>query len=65
MYLTTTGSLTVEDLKARRFKKAEIARLVALRERYTPYRELCASDLEFERLAFLKWRYERGEVNDG
>lgn len=62
MHLTTTGSLTVRDLRARGFKKAEIKRLVALAEHDSPYREVCATDLELERLAFLKWRYDHGQV---
>lgn len=65
MYLTTTGSLTVRDLRAQGFERAEIDRLVALGERYSPYREVCATDLDFERLTFLKWRYEHGYVTRG
>lgn len=64
MHLTTT-SITIADLTTEGFSVAEIARLETLRARYHPYREYCASDLDFERLAFLKWRYERGEVTDG
>lgn len=61
MQLTTSTSPTVNDLAAYGFSAAEIARLQELRSRYQPFREYCASNREFERLAFLKWRYERGQ----
>jgi hypothetical protein len=59
---TTTALLTTHDLAAQGFTPAEIARLQRLKERYHPFREYCESNVEFGRLAFLKWRYMQGQV---
>lgn len=57
----STMTPTTVDLVAQGFTVEEIDRLQALRERYDPFREYCESDHEFESLAFLKWRYQRGQ----
>jgi hypothetical protein len=54
---TTTAVLTIHDLALQGFTPIEIARLQRLKERYHPFREYCESNVEFGRLAFLKWRY--------
>jgi len=62
---TTTTDQTVHELAAQGFSPAEIARLQQLKDRYHPFRELCESNHEFERLAFLKWRWMHGQVERG
>ncbi len=62
MELTLTAPTTTSrDLLAIGFSTAEITTLKQLRARFDPFREACESNREFERLAFLKWRIERGE----
>jgi hypothetical protein len=65
MNLTTTRPLTVDDLEAQGFSTGEIARLRRLKRCYHPYRAFCATNPEFEQLAFLKWRYEQGRIARG
>jgi hypothetical protein len=60
MNKTLSVSITVDDLRAHGFTTAQIERLESLRASYDPYREYFECNREFERLAFLKWRYQRG-----
>lgn len=62
MNLTSSDTLTTADLAGQGFTAAEIDQLQALRTRYDPFREYCESNHEFERLAFLKWRYQQGQL---
>jgi hypothetical protein len=59
---TTTG-ISVATLHDAGFTSGEIARLKRMRASYDPFREMCESDHEYQRLSFLKWRYQHGEVN--
>lgn len=61
MNLTSTSTLTTDELATRGFTASEINRLQALRASYDPFRDYCESNQEYERLAFLKWRYQRGQ----
>ena len=60
---TTTTRPTITSLRSKGFTSGEIARLKRMRASYDPFRELCENDQEYQRLSFLKWRYQRGEVN--
>jgi hypothetical protein len=62
MNTTQTETITSEDLRAQGFTAAQIERLELLQASYDPYREYFESNREFERLAFLKWRYQQGQV---
>jgi hypothetical protein len=65
MNQTTTAPTTLHDLQAQGFTADEIARVQRLKDRYHPFRETCASNAEYERLNFLKWRYEQGRIPRG
>ena len=62
MNTTQTDILTSDDLRARGFTAAQIERLELLQATYDPNREYFESNREFKRLAFLKWRYQQGQV---
>ncbi|CAN5641379.1 hypothetical protein BH23CHL2_BH23CHL2_21910 [soil metagenome] len=64
MNLTTTAPITVQDLEAHGFSAVEISRLQQRKDRYDGFQEYCESDREYERLCFLKWRYEQGELQE-
>lgn len=61
MLTTTRQSMTTSDLKAAGLTRAEVARLVEMRERYSPFRELFNAQ-EFQRLSFLRWQVEQRQV---
>jgi len=58
----TAPTTTTRDLQAQGFSRAEIKQLKAIKTNHDPYREYCESNREFERMAFLKWRYEHGAI---
>ena len=58
---TISAPTTRRDLSAVGFSPAEIDALVVLKARYNRERESFESNREYERLSFLKWRYEQGE----
>ena len=62
---TATTTRTTHQLASQGFTVKEIARLEALKRSYDGFREFCDSDREFQQLAFLKWRYEHGDVQRG
>ena len=62
MRLTTAAPTTIRDLAAQGFDDREINNLRALKAGYDHFREFCESNSEFERLSFLKWRYENGSL---
>lgn len=57
----TTPTTTTRDLMAMGFSDNEINTLKKIKSGFDPFREFCESNREYERLAFLKWRFERGE----
>jgi hypothetical protein len=64
MYTTTSTPTTRRDLATLGFSATEIERLTALRAGYDRHREYFESNAEYERLNFLKWRYQRGELRE-
>ena len=63
-----TGSLVVEvepttisELRRVGFTAAQIERLVALRAQY-PFLEWVDTSSQWQRLLFLKWRYQHGDL---
>ena len=65
MQTTTTAPTTRHDLAQLGFTSTEIERLSALRAGYDRHREYFESNAEYERLNFLKWRYEQGRTARG
>lgn len=59
----TAATVSTATLPSAGFTSAEIARLEQMRAGYDPFREICECDQEYQRLSFLKWRYQHGEVN--
>ena len=53
--------ITEADLEREGFSAEQIARLVALRDRY-PLIEFVTRRIECERLAFLRWYYRNGRI---
>ncbi|HLT20341.1 MAG TPA: hypothetical protein VKZ96_12840 [Thermomicrobiales bacterium] len=62
---TATTTHSTHQLASQGFTPEEIARLEALKCSYNAFRERCDSDREFQQLAFLKWRYEHGDLQRG
>jgi hypothetical protein len=60
----TPPSVTTTDLKAAGLTASQVARLVETRERYSPFREFF-TEREFQRLSFLRWQVEHGQVARG
>ena len=63
--MTATTATTTSRLETAGFTATEIAKLQELRASYNPFKEQCESNQEFERLNFLKWRYENGQLDRG
>ena len=60
--LSTVGDrLSVDDLREAGFTEEEIEQLSALRNEY-PFVEYVDSGRQWQRLLFLKWRYDRGDL---
>ena len=59
---TTTRTIQPLDLFALGFTPEQIARLEALKQSYSAFSEHFDSDREFQQLAFLKWRYQHGDI---
>jgi hypothetical protein len=64
MQIITTVPTTTRELQRHCFTPKQIQALETLKASYDPYREYCESNWEFERLAFLKWRYAQGEIRE-
>jgi len=62
MNLTSTAPITVPDLEAHGFTADEITRLQQLKACYNRDREYFENNAVYERLSFLKWRYQQGEM---
>lgn len=45
------------------FSDRELRRLLLLKRRYDPVREFWASNAEWSRMCWLRWRYENGKVS--
>jgi hypothetical protein len=65
MQTTTSTPPTRRDLATIGFSRPEIERLIALRTGYDGFRERCENNTEYERLSFLKWRYQQGRAERG
>lgn len=60
--LTVRNELvTVDDLEAQGFSHAEIQALSALRSAY-PFIEYVDTSSQWQRLQFLQWRYQHGDL---
>ena len=55
------ADVTVEDLLEVGFTTEEIERLIELKAEY-PYLEYVDSGRQWQRILFLKWRYEKGDL---
>ena len=64
MQTTITVPTARRDLATAGFTPTEIDALAALKARYTRDREYFESNAEYERLSFLKWRYQQGEIKE-
>ena len=64
MQTTITAPMTRRDLAAAGFTPPEIDALAAHKARYNRDREHFESNAQYERLSFLKWRYQRGEIKE-
>jgi hypothetical protein len=64
---TTTRTRTTRnlDLAALGFAPEQIARLEQLKRSYSAFSEQFESDREFQQVAFLKWRYDHGDIQRG
>ncbi len=63
MATTTTTQMTVKSLTEAGFSADQIDRLKKLREKR--FCEFTETHQQYERLAFLKWRYENGDIERG
>ncbi|CAN5546148.1 hypothetical protein BH23CHL2_BH23CHL2_36260 [soil metagenome] len=62
---TTTRSLEASNLIEMGFSEDEVARLQQLKQSYSAFAEQFETEREFQQVQFLKWRYDRGEVEHG
>jgi hypothetical protein len=60
----TPQPMTTSDLKAAGLTASQVARLIETRERYSPFREFF-TEREFQRLSFLRWQVEHGQLARG
>ncbi|MEZ4524179.1 MAG: hypothetical protein R3A46_21485 [Thermomicrobiales bacterium] len=62
---TTTRRLEAEQLTGMGFSEEQVSMLQRLRNSYSAFSEQFETEREFQQVQFLKWRYERGEVERG
>lgn len=60
----TPPSLTTTDLEAAGLTAGQVARLIETRARYSPFREFF-NEQEYQRLSFLRWQIEHGQLAQG
>lgn len=60
----TPPSLTTTDLESAGLTAEQVARLIETRARYSPFREFF-SEHEYQRLSFLRWQLEHGQIARG
>jgi hypothetical protein len=63
--VTTTRTSQSLDLASLGFSADQIARLDGLKQSYSAFTEQFDSEREFQQVSFLKWRYERGDIERG
>ncbi len=61
---TPTQPLTAAELHEQGFSPREISLLTELREGWNPIAEQAQSLLEWRRIQFTKWLYERGHYSE-
>lgn len=62
---TTTRHLEADHLIGMGFSEEQIEMLQQLKSSYSAFSEQFETEKEFQQVQFLKWRYERGEVERG
>lgn len=62
---TTTRDLEAAQLVEMGFSADQVTRLQDLKSSYSAFSEQFETEQEFQQVQFLKWRYERGEVERG
>jgi hypothetical protein len=59
--LSSVAAITVDDLQELGFTESQIASLIALKSAY-PFIEYVDTSRQWQRLQFLKWRYQNGDL---
>lgn len=62
---TTTRRLEADQLTGMGFSDEQVSMLQQLRDSYSAFSEQFETEQEYQQVQFLKWRYERGEVERG
>ena len=62
---TTTRRLESEHLIGMGFSEEQVTMLQQLKSSYSAFSEQFETAQEFQQVKFLKWRYERGEIERG
>ena len=62
---TTTPSIEAAQLVGMGFSQEQVAQLQQLKASYSAFSEQFETAREFQQVKFLKWRYERGEIELG
>jgi hypothetical protein len=59
--LSSVAAITVDDLRELGFTEPQVEALIALKSAY-PFIEYVDTSRQWQRLQFLKWRYESGDL---
>jgi hypothetical protein len=62
---TTTRNLEAEHLVEMGFSDDLVMMLQQLKSSYSAFSEKFETEREFQQVMFLKWRFERGEIERG
>lgn len=62
---TTTRTLEASNLIEMGFSEDQVTKLQQLKQSYSAFSEQFETHNEFQQVQFLKWRYERGEIERG
>ena len=61
----TTRTISADNLIELGFSDLQVSMLKKLKANYSAFSEQFESEREYQQVQFLKWRYERGEIERG